>query len=99
MRSLRFHIHGIQRRAAGHEEPVPLGAAEADVAANLRQLDLADAFSVGGKNMNPVVAVADPAGAGPDVSFDIRPDPVREASLVEAIELHGGELFAVGEGL
>src|SRR5690349_3123695 len=30
MRPLRFHIHGIKGLAAGHEEPVSLGAPEAN---------------------------------------------------------------------
>jgi len=35
--ALRGRVDGVQRLAAGHEEPIALGPAEADVAADLRQ--------------------------------------------------------------
>ena len=78
--------------AAGHEEAVALRAAEADVAADLGQTDLADAFAVGRENVDAVVAVADPAGAGPDVAVDVGANAVGQAHFVMAIELHRDEL-------
>src|SRR3989442_13861116 len=35
-RALRRGVHGVQRLAGGHEQPVAVGPAEADVAARLR---------------------------------------------------------------
>ena len=63
MCALRLDVDGVQRLAGGHEQAVAFGAAEADVAADLRQQDLADARAVGGEDVDAVVAVADPAGA------------------------------------
>src|SRR5437588_12233600 len=42
----RLHVHGVQRLAGGHEEPVALRAAEADVRARLRQANHPDAIAV-----------------------------------------------------
>ena len=84
VRTLRFDVDGVQRLAAGHEQAVALGAAEADVAADLRQQDLADARAVRGEDVDAVVAVADPAGAGPDVAVDVGADAVGEAGLLAA---------------
>src|SRR5262249_44641801 len=42
VRPLRLHVDGVERLAGGHEQPIALGAAEADIAANLRQEDQAD---------------------------------------------------------
>src|SRR5947199_6502291 len=59
-RPLRLHVHRIQGLAAGHEQAIALRAAEADVAANLRQENEADASAVRGENVDAVVAVAYP---------------------------------------
>src|SRR5439155_18088793 len=40
---LRLDVDGVERLAGRHEQAVALGAAEADVAADLRQQHLADA--------------------------------------------------------
>src|SRR5262249_12238455 len=82
MRAFRLDVHGIKRRAAGHEETIPFGAAEADVAANLRQFDLADADAFGRlEDVEGVGAVADPAGARPDVAVHVAADAVGEAGF------------------
>src|SRR5690606_34473656 len=78
-----------------HEQPVALAASEADVGADLRQPDLADARAVGGEDMDAVVTVADPAGARPDVPVLVATDPVSEACL--AIPLHAGERLRIGK--
>ena len=61
MGALRLHIDGIERLAGAHKEAVALGAAEADVGADLRQQDHADALAFGGENMDAVVAGARPS--------------------------------------
>ena len=77
----RFDVDRVQRLAAGHEETVALGAAEADVRADLRKTDLTDPVAVRGEDVHPVVAVTDPAGAGPDVAVLVAADAVGEAGL------------------
>ena len=64
MRTLRFHVNGIERRATGHEQPVPLGAAEADIGADLRQSDQANSVSIGRKYVHTVIPVTNPARTG-----------------------------------
>ena len=49
------------------------------------QQDLADARAVRGEDVHAVVAVADPAGARPDVAVDVGPDAVGEARLFELV--------------
>jgi hypothetical protein len=43
---LRGEIDRVERLARGHEQPVALWAAEADVAADLRQTDAADQLAL-----------------------------------------------------
>src|SRR5262245_19582732 len=74
--TLCFDEDGIERLAAGHEQAVAAGAAEAEVAADFGQQDLADAGSVGGEDVDAVVAVADPAHRGPDIAVDVAADAV-----------------------
>ena len=75
-------IDGVERLARGHEQPVALAAAEADVGADLRQPDLADARAVGREDVHAVVTVADPAGRRPDVAVLVDADAVGEAALL-----------------
>src|SRR5262249_2848937 len=77
--TLRLYIQGVQGLARRHEQAVALGAAEADVGTDLRQQDQADPLAVRCEHVDPVVAVAHPAGPDPDVAVDVRPDAVREA--------------------
>ena len=79
MRSLRLDVDGVERLAGGHEQPVALGPAEAEVGADLRQQDQADARAVRAEDVHAVVAVADPAGADPDVAVDVGADAVGQA--------------------
>src|SRR5262245_4418156 len=63
----RLDIEGIERLARSHEQPVHFGAAEGHVRADLRQADLADPLPMWREDVHAVVAVADPAGGGPDI--------------------------------
>src|SRR5690606_4563858 len=81
MGTLCLDVHGIQGRAARHEQPVALAAAEADVAADFRQQDLTDARAVGGKDVHAVIAIADPASAGPNVAVHVAANSVGEAGF------------------
>ena len=90
MRSLGFYVDRIKRLAGGHEESIPLGATEADIATDLGQENLTDPISIGREDVDPIVALAHPAGAGPDVAVDIRPNAIRETRL--SPEFHRGVL-------
>ena len=101
MRAARLDVDGVEARARRHEEPVALRAAEADVGADLRQQNLADALAVlAGENVHPVVARADPAGARPEVALGVAADAVGEARLLRAIghlQFHRGKFAATAE--
>src|ERR1700733_6775667 len=75
MRALGFHIDRVQRLAGRHEQAVSFPAAEADIGAGLGQAYLADAVAVRCENLDAVIAIADPAGADPDVAIGIDPHP------------------------
>src|SRR5688500_12432068 len=97
VRALGFHVDRVERLAAGHEEAVALGPTEADVAADLRQQDLADAGAVRREDVDAVVPVARPAGARPHVSIRVGADTVGQARL--AVQLHRDELAAARQPL
>ncbi len=92
-----FGIDGVEAAARCHEKTVTAGSAEAHVAANFRQFDLADALTFWRKNMYAVVSFADPAGAGPDVAIAVAANTVRQASDFLAFDkhFHGSEFAAV----
>src|SRR5258706_7793639 len=93
--ALGLDVHGIQGLARGHEQAVPLGTAEADVRADLRQADLADALAIRSEDVHAVVSLAGPAGPRPDVSVHVGADAVRRARL--AGELHRAESASLQE--
>src|ERR1700733_9883351 len=84
--ALGLHIDRVERLAGGHEQAVSFFAAEADIGAGLGQANLTDPFAVGRKNLDAVIAIADPSGADPDVALGIDPHAVREAGF--AVERH-----------
>src|SRR4029453_9325631 len=61
VRPLRLDVHRIERLARGHEEPVALRPSEADVRADLGELDLPDALAVRREDVDAVVAGARPS--------------------------------------
>src|ERR1017187_1049983 len=79
---------GVEGLAGRHIEPVALGTAEAEVGADLRQQDHADAMALGRKDVYAIVARA-AAGSRPDVAVDIGSNSVHPAGPV--VELHVGE--------
>ena len=60
-------IDGVEALAGSHEKAVAFAATEADVGADFRQENLADTVAIRSKHVYPIVAVANPACAGPDV--------------------------------
>src|SRR5437879_12268521 len=77
MRSLGFHIHRVERLTAGHKYAVALAPAEAQVGAALGQHDLADAVTIGGKDMHAVKTLTTPTCSRPDIARDLRTNAVR----------------------
>lgn len=96
-----LYIDGVEGLAAGHEQAIASRAAKADVAADLGEEDLADAFAFGIEDMDAVVAIADlgPSGAGPHIAVGVAPDAVGEAGggFAADFEGHGAILAAFGE--
>src|SRR5690606_31036059 len=74
-------VDGVERLAGRHEQSIAFAAPEADVRADLRQSDLADACAVGRKDVHAIVTIADPTGARPHIAILIAPDAVGETSL------------------
>src|SRR5690606_11228594 len=83
-------VHGVQRLARYHEQPVALGAAEGDVAAHFGQPDAADQLAVRVPHRDPVVAdgAAGVAGA-PEVAINVGTEAVRTA--LDAVDHAVGE--------
>src|SRR5436305_11045568 len=79
MRAARPHVHRVQRLAGHHEQPVSARAAEADVGANLRQPDLADALAGGREDVDAVIPGSAASGAGPDIAVLIGADSIGHA--------------------
>src|SRR5688572_27731998 len=78
--ALRGRVHRVERLARGHEEPVALRPAEADVAADLRQADAPDELAAGCPYRHAAVADAAPRIAGaPEVAVDVRAHAVGAA--------------------
>src|SRR5262245_41031853 len=91
-RALRVDIERIDRMARGHEQPVALDAAEADVGRALRQCDEADGLAVRVEDFHPVLLRVTHAPAAPQIAVDVAAHAVGRAS-----GLGGEEGAAVGE--
>src|SRR5690606_18826714 len=91
VRALSLHVHGIDRLTRGHEQPVSFGSSKADVGTDLRQEDHSDARAVGGEDMDPVVAVADPAGGRPDVPIGVGANAIGAAIATDGSFLTGAD--------
>src|SRR6266498_2511577 len=63
--ALGVHVHRIERRAAGHEEPVAVGAAEAEVRTALGQVDAADVLAIRVEDRHAVEPLLPHAPAAP----------------------------------
>src|SRR5260370_1344941 len=87
VRTSGFHVHRVQRLGGGHEQPVALRPPKANVGANLRQQDHADALAFGIEDVNAVISRSHPAGADPDVAIGVGPDAVREPRALSG-QLH-----------
>src|SRR5580698_4949618 len=76
-RALRVHIERVDRLARGHEQPVALQPAEADVGAALGQRDAADQLAVGRVDHDTVEFRIAHAPAAPEIAVDVAAHAVR----------------------
>src|SRR4051812_49046622 len=99
VRANSFDVNGVERLARGHEKPIPTRTAEADIAANLRKNNLANALAVRGKDVNAVITIAHPSGTHPDVAVGVTTNAVGLPGnlFVFHIHLHRDKLAPVGE--
>src|SRR2546422_11510738 len=74
----RVHVQRIDRRAAGHEQPIALRAAEAKIGNDFRRMEERHLFAVWCMDAHAVRLDAAPAPAAPDVAVGIAADAVRE---------------------
>jgi len=88
MGTLSFDIDGIERSASGHKEPIAFSAAETNVAANFWKDDLANAIAVGSEDMHPVITIANPTRAGPDITILISANAVGDSTNGFPVEFH-----------
>lgn len=78
MGSNSLGVNRIKGTACRHEQTVSTGAAEANVAAHLREHYFSDALALWGEDMDSVVSFTHPTGAAPEVSVLIATDSVCE---------------------
>ena len=71
LRPLGLHVEREKRMADGHEETVLLHAAKTDIGAGSGQVDFPEEIAFGGKTVDAVIALATPAGAGPEIAFRV----------------------------
>ena len=91
------YIDSVHTGAGGHEEAIAFPASEADIGADFRKVDLADAVSVGGEDVNTVITLANPASTGPDVAVGVTTNAVSISRFFKTIEFHGGEFLTLAE--
>src|SRR5262245_65617094 len=70
-RALRIDVERIERVARGHEQPVALDTAEAEIGAALGQRDEADGFTGRVENLHSVQLRAAHAPAAPQIAVDV----------------------------
>src|SRR5439155_19401387 len=71
----------IERGRAADVEAIPETAAEAQIGARLRYVDLADEVAVGSVAADPVLLRVAPSHGAPDVAVDVAPHAVAVAGL------------------
>src|SRR2546423_1236295 len=79
MGSLGFHINGVERLAAGHEQSVALAATKAHVGTHLWQQNLTDAVTIRGKDVHAVKTRTTPSSCGPEVAVHVDANAVGHA--------------------
>src|SRR5580658_11298989 len=93
-RALGVHVQRIDRLARGHEQPVTLQSAEADVGAALGQRDAADHDAVGRKHHDAVELGIAHAPAAPQIAVDVGAHAVGRAGARVDEDALVGDLVA-----
>ena len=88
-----FDIDRIQRLTRRHEQPVSLGASEADVGAGFRQTDHSNAIPARRDNLNAGT------GASPDVAIGIATNPIGRGRCAGSGNIDLDETFAIANRL
>src|SRR5438128_3141715 len=79
-RALRRRVDRVERLAGGHEQAVALGAAEADVAADLREADASDQLALRSPDGHAAVTHgAARVARAPEIAVDVAADAIRPA--------------------
>ena len=74
--------------AGGHEQPIAMFAAEAQVRTKFRQLDLRNPLTFHVEHVHAIVAITNPASAGPDIAVFVAADAVSKTLLFLTGNLH-----------
>src|SRR5215470_18548090 len=77
--TLGLDINRVNRGARRHEETVPLLAAEAQIGAGLRQMDLSDEIAVRRIAAHAVLPGIGPAHAAPNIAVDVGAHAIGES--------------------
>src|SRR5499427_8377292 len=95
--ALRVDVKRVERMARGHEQPVAIAPAEADVGAAFRQIDVTDRLAGGIEYPHAVEFGRAHAPAAPQVAVDIDPEAVGRAARAGVDQhLAVADLGAVG---
>src|SRR5262249_58208841 len=78
--ALRVDVKCVERMARGHEQPVAIAPAEADVGAAFRQIDVTDRLAGGIEHPHAVELGRAHAPAAPQIAVDIDPQAVGRAA-------------------
>src|SRR6266498_5505430 len=71
MRAARIDVQGISGPARRHEQPIPLGTAEAYIRTCFGQPYLANACTVGRQNVHTIISRPSPPGRRPHIAVDV----------------------------
>ena len=80
-RALRAGVDRVERGRAADVEAISAAAAEAQIGARLRHVDLADEVAVGSVAAHPVLLRVAPAHGAPDIAVDVAAHAVGVAGL------------------
>src|SRR5580692_3210384 len=94
-RPLRLHIERIERMTGRHEQTVALGAAEADIGADLGQTDAQDRLALRREHHDAVELLGPGAPAAPQIAGGVAAKAVGRATARVHEHPAVGELAAV----
>src|SRR4051794_9914675 len=75
--ALRVDVQGVERLAGGHEEPVPLGPAEADIGASFGEPNPSEQLAVGIPHGDAAIAdIVACVAAAPEISVYVHANAI-----------------------